>query len=101
MRFQFFEIAMGNQAMPELRTVSPEFDIMVSNVMGGDAAAAREAIEHHFQQIVDTESSSGQVLLFTRTLGEPPGSIIAVETVDTYNRRRLTWAWSGDDSIQI
>jgi hypothetical protein len=90
--------------LPALAPISEEFEFMVDNAMGTLPEEAREAINARFQMIVRNTilGDAGQVVLFTTTLGEPPGSIIAVEAIDPMPRspRRLQWAW-GAGPIRI
>jgi hypothetical protein len=102
MRFQFYRLAQGSQGAPVLSAVGPEFERTVNNTMGTLREDAIADAEARFTEVVrNRQPGDGQIVLLTTTLGEPPGSVVAVEVIDSMpGRTRLQWAWS-DGSIQI
>ncbi len=96
MRFQFYLLEQGNQGVPVLSPVGPEFEQTVNNTMGTLKEDAVVVVENRFHEIVsERHSDSGQIILINPTLGEPPGSIIAVEVIAPYSQqKKLQWAWT-------
>lgn len=102
MQFQFYVLAQGNEGIPVLSPVGPGFERTVNDTMGTLRQDAMADAEARFAEVANNrQPGEGQIILMTTTLGEPPGSVIAVEVIDPHPRqRRLQWAWS-DGSIQI
>ncbi len=102
MQFQFYMLAQGDQGVPVLSPVGLGFERTVDNTMGTLRKDAIADAEARFAELIRShQPGEGQIVLITATLGEPPGSVIAVEVIDSFpGHRRLQWAWS-DGSIQI
>lgn len=102
MRFQFYSLAEGELGAPVVTPVGDEFERTVNNTMGSLQADAIADAEARFAHLVrNRHSGDGQIVLMSPMLGEPPGSIIAVEVVDPLLRQaRLQWAWH-DGTLQL
>jgi hypothetical protein len=92
----------GAQGCPELVAVGDVFERTVNMTVGTLRANAIAECEKRFAEVVkNRQPGDGQIVLFTSTLGQPPGSIIAVEVVDSIpQERKLQWAWS-DGTIRV
>jgi hypothetical protein len=97
MIFKFVMLCNGDNGKLKLTSISDEFEIAVSNMMGKTKADARAECEEKFQELVNSRHNNqidnGQILLFTSTIGDPPGSIIATELITSSEKHELTWNW--------
>jgi hypothetical protein len=97
-------ISAGAENLPRLTPLGEEFEYMANKSLAALPEDAKEGINARFQMIMRNRhpGETGQVVLFTTTLGEPPGSIIAAEVIDRmpHSPRRLQWAW-GEQSTRI
>ena len=104
MRFQFYRLAADGENHPVLQPVGHEFEHVAVQALGSLPEDARATINARFQMISKnhTLDEGGQLVLFSSTLGELPGAIVAIEVMDPHlrNPRRLQWAW-GDSSTRI
>lgn len=101
MRFQFYMMTPADNGYAGITPIGQIFEREINNTMGTllqDAVAEFDVV---FQQLVaQRQSGDGQIVLWC-SIGEPPGSIVAVEVISQFaGRRVLQWTWH-DGSIRI
>ncbi len=95
MRFEFFIVEAGLQAAIQLRRLeSADFETQI----GTPLADARALADHRFADLIASNPAIGQIVVISPTIGELPGTVVAVEIAFTRgariaaNHRRLQWA---------
>jgi len=92
MHIQFFRVISGACAMPELEEI-PGYDFDIPP--GAAPLERRKIVESRFAELVRQYPNSENVLAFSTTVGEPPGSIVASEIITDNPRepRHLHWLY--------
>lgn len=94
MQFEFYIVEAGEQASTQLRHIQ---SADVQAVVVGSMADARAAVENRFCELVSSNPDLGQIVVVCPIMGDPPGRIVAVETLFTAapriaaRLRRLCW----------
>lgn len=95
MRFEFYIVEAGPQAAIQLRHLQ---NADLETQIGMPLADTRALAERRFAELVGSNPRIGQIIVVSSTIGELPGTVVAVEVVFTSGariaatHRRLTWA---------
>ena len=94
MRFEFYIVEAGPQAAIQLRHLQ---NADLETPIGTSLVDARAIADHRFAELVGSNPRIGQIIVVSSTIGELPGTIVAVEVVFTSGariaatHRRLKW----------
>jgi len=84
MQFDFYTIEAGQSAAAELREVVQ---------IEAPKESAKATVNRHFRELIASDPQLCCLAVFAPMIGEPPGSIVATEYVDSQvaTGRRLAW----------